>query len=113
MNDNALAAPTTFRNSASTPFRTDLVQMPQSWADAVAQVAALDAEWGALDLDDEAESARVSDLHDQTMLAFLRTPAPDATGLIYKLRVLQSDGRIDCEDQTLDQICREIEALGL
>ncbi len=111
MNDNALAAPNSFHNSASRPFRTDLVEMPQSWADAVAQVAALDAEWDALDLDDEAESARVSDLHDQTMLAFLRMPAPDAEGLIYKLRVLQSDGRIDCEDETLDQICREIAAL--
>lgn len=111
MNEYPLPAPNSFCKSASKPFRTDIVEMPQSWADAVAQVAALDAEWEALDLDDEAESARVSDLNDQAMLALLRTPAPDANGLIYKLRALQSDGRIDCEDETLDQICRDIAAL--
>ena len=96
MNDNSLPAPNSFSKSASRPFRTDLVEMPQSWDDAVAQVAALHAEWEALDLDDEAESARVSDLNDQVMLAFLRTPAPDTDSLIYKLMILRSDGRLVC-----------------
>ncbi len=111
MNEYPLPAPNSFRNSASTPFRSAVVALPKSWHDALALVAVVDAEWEALDLDDAEESARVSEFHDQAMLAFLRTPAPDAAGLAHKLRVLHADGRIDAEDETVDQLCREIIAL--
>lgn len=88
-----------------------LVKMPETWPEAVAQVEELNAAWDALDLEDEDESARVSDMHDRTMLALLRTPAPDAAGVIFKIRELHGAGRIGCDGEALAQICSEIAAL--
>lgn len=106
-----LGAESVQRNSIGKPVAGYLVRMPESWTEAVAQIEDLNAAWDALDLEDEDESARVSDMHDRTMLALLRTPAPDAAGLIFKVRALHAAGRIDCDEETLAQICGEIAAL--
>ena len=112
MTDENLGAESVQRNSIGRPVAGYLVRMPESWTEAIAQVDELNAAWDALDLEDEDESARVGDMHDRTMLALLRTPAPDAAGLIFKIRELRAAGRIDCDDETLAQICSEIAALN-
>lgn len=108
MTDKNLGAESAQCNSIGKPAVGYLVTMPESWEEAVAQVDELNAAWDALDLEDEDESARVGDMHDRTMLALLRTPAPDAASLIFKIRELRAAGRIDCDDATLGQICHEI-----
>lgn len=111
MTNENLGAETVQRNSIGRAVAGYLVRMPESWTEVVAQVDALNAAWDALDLEDADESARVGDMHDRTILALLRTPAPDAAGLIFKIRELRAAGRIDCDEETVAQLCREIAAL--
>ena len=111
MTDENLGVEAVQRNSIGKPVAGYLVRIPENWIEAVANVDKLNAAWDVLDLDDEDESAHVSNMHHRTMLALLRTPAPDAAALVYKIRTLHSVDRIQCDDETLARLCAEIAAL--
>lgn len=89
-----------------------LVEMPKTWTEARAQVEVFQQIWDDLgdDYTDEAAKA-VGDAHDRALYAMELTPVPDVDALVYKIRILHSVDRIQCDDETLARLCAEIAAL--
>jgi hypothetical protein len=85
-----------------------LVVMPKSWDEVLSLLAEVQQAWDDLDLEDEAESARVGNMHHRAMLALTQFPAPNAAALEFKIRTLHEADRIQCDDFTLARICSEI-----
>jgi hypothetical protein len=85
--------------------------LPSTWNEVVTQVDKLVGDWELVDPNNEVENARLSAMDKPVMESLMRTPAPNAAALIYKIRQLHAAMMIECDEETLDQICRDISNL--
>ena len=89
-----------------------LVVMPTSWKEVLSLVEEVQQAWDDLDLEDEAESARIGDMHARAMIALTQFPAPDAAALEFKIRALHDADRIQCNVEIRNCLIADIVRIG-